>query len=313
MVERERPHVVPGQVQPGAHLAPELGRVGPLLQQVGPLGEGRRLRRELDRGAALEAREHGVEVLPERAPGQPVHGEVMDDDEQPVAVLPQVERRDPNERPPLQAQAALQLLGMALDGSPLLVCWQAGQVVAREGDRLGDGCDRCLPAVAALVEAHSQGGVTLEHALDRLTHDRGVEWRRPLEHDAQVPVVGIRRAALDEEPGDVGQQGEGRLGRRAIHAVRDGHAGGVGRLQEAGTGHLTPGRHVRGDDRLDVGLRCARSTGTTATADWCGCRARGGSTGTGPANRVDPTKVGRKNELNCSTWIGRPVARERRR
>ena len=48
----------------------------------------------------------------------------MDDDEQPVAVLTEVERRESDEGAQLEAQAPLRFFGMAFEGNSLLVTFE---------------------------------------------------------------------------------------------------------------------------------------------------------------------------------------------
>ncbi len=208
-VEGQRPHAVPGQVQPGPHLPAEGDRIGASLERVGPL---------LERGGwgqlglAIASHERfvdGLEVLPERAPREAVHDEVVGDDEEARPAGPQVEGRDAEERPVLQVQAPLELAGVALDGGRLLVLGQVGEIVAGVGQGLAGGSDGGGPAVDAVVEAQPQGVVALDEPAHDPAHQLRVDGLGSLQQDAEVPVAGVGRAAFHEEARHVGQDGQG--------------------------------------------------------------------------------------------------------
>ena len=277
------------------------------LRQVGPLRERRRLRRRRHRSVARgrrgsprsPPRTGATRARPWRSGGRSRAG---------AGRAAEVEHRDPQERPSPEVEAPLHLVGVPFDGRMLL-----GLAAGRRGRGSRTGADPCRGERRRPSRRCPGGsaGATRRGARSSA--------RRPC-----APAPGRARSAFGAgRRGSSGRdRGSSRSTRNRATLGSSGRGASAG-ARSAGAGTSVRGRRRRWPEEAVAGPsparlprrprrpprcrpRCGPSTGTTATAGWCGSHAPAGSTGTGRRTASTPVNVGRKNELKCSTWIGRP-------
>ena len=159
---------------------------------------------------SLQAPEDRVEILPERAPGQPIHGEVVDDHEEALAVLAEVERRDPQQRPLPEAEAAPASRRRVARSPPVA---RARAVPERSWFENGRGSvvgaiEASQPLLPSWKRMRRAWWRSIRRSTTWRTSSR-VERLGPLEQHAQVPVVGIGELRSTRKRATLGSKGRG--------------------------------------------------------------------------------------------------------
>ena len=107
-VHRQPGDSLPGQSQPVVQLFPHRLALGILHQPLRPIAKWCRLGRQLDRLSLIDLLVDHLKIFQQNAPGNAVHRQVMDRQEQPATqVRPQVEIGHPHQWAVDQVQAGL--------------------------------------------------------------------------------------------------------------------------------------------------------------------------------------------------------------
>ncbi|PTC36733.1 hypothetical protein CLJ1_2811 [Pseudomonas paraeruginosa] len=243
--------------QPVAALALQAAVAGMRLQAFGPRLEGAGLGGQRNGLAGLQLAVGGLQVFEQDPPGHPIHRQVVDHQQQPLAAVSECRQQRAQQRPVAQVEAALGLLRQGFQRLPI-----GDRALPQQ--RLA-GLDRAVfgaPAPVFETEAQAQRIMVRQQGLQRLFQQRTVERLPRFQQDRLVPVLAPRNILLEEHLLD-GQQRRAPADRPLFGAGQaaalDGHAGqAADRLvQEQVPGRQPDPDLARAADHLDGNDRVA--------------------------------------------------------
>ena len=223
------------QGAPVGQLAAQLRGGRPRGEPLGPALERARPGRQLGSFPPFELLKDARQILEQDAPGDAVHDQVMDHDQQPVpARAAQPEETDPQQRTPLQVERRLRRAAVALDGGRLSRLGQGGEI-HQPRQRFSLRLDEALaPPRRAPLEAQPEGVVVLQQRTERAREQLRAQLAPDLEQEGLIEVMGSRQVLL-EEPELDRREGDG-SDPRALLAGRGVGVEGAGHDRELGDG-----------------------------------------------------------------------------
>ena len=134
----------------------------------------------------VELAVEALQVLEKDAPGNPVHRQVVDGQQQALAAVGQVDQHGTDQLGRFQGEAALGLVGEGRELSG------RGQLAVPEHRAQGVGCEHLgLPGAVPLLEALAQGVVVDQQGRQCLFQARRLQGHRRAQQDGLVPVLAL--------------------------------------------------------------------------------------------------------------------------
>jgi len=257
--------------QIGLHVTQLILPVRELLLQVGAAGMGLQLfgkrldrtglGRQLQRLPGLQLVVGRLQIVEQNPPGDTVHRQVMDHQQQPLRAVGQRRQHTPQQRPRLQIQAALGLIGQSLQRSAIDSFTNPEQWLS--------GCRHLAmagaPACRGFVERHAQGIVMQHQCLQGPFNQIGLQRTGWFQQHRLVVVVTLGNRVGEKRLVDRQQQ-RGALNRGLIDRMLAGaclrntgqclHGLVLKQVfgREADPRLTRPADHLDGDDRIATQL-----------------------------------------------------------
>ncbi|VVM56078.1 hypothetical protein PS639_01035 [Pseudomonas fluorescens] len=197
------------------------------LQACGPVFEGTGFCRQFDRLLRGQLAIRGLQVVQQHPPGNPVHHQVVNDDEQPLPIPGRIDQQCAHQRSLLEVEAALGI------GEQRGAFIHGRYVHLPEHRRLANRLVFCRPLPCRFSKTQAQGVMLIDHGQQCRFKSMGFQGQGRFQQQRLVPVLTLWNFSVEEPVLDRRQPrlardqtlfgaellGTGRHGRQGLHGL----------------------------------------------------------------------------------------------